>query len=131
LYIFGQVSLVALSANALVVALVPLGMLLTLIAGLGGMLASKVAGWFAWPARLLLTYMLDVVSLLSRVPHAFVQQLSLPITQMLIMYATVVALCVLLWLKTRKSAKITDRKFAKPAKLKEIRNVRALEMVDN
>jgi ComEC/Rec2-related protein len=73
LYIFGQVSLVGLIANMLVVALIPLAMLLSLVAGLSGMLIGNVAGWFAWPAQLLLTYMLDVVNLLARIPHIFQQ----------------------------------------------------------
>lgn len=112
LYIFGQVSLVALPANALVLAFVPLGMLLSFVAGLGGMLVPAMAGWLAWPAKILLTYMLDIVSVLSHVPHSFVQTLSLPLTQMLLLYALVAGLCILLWQKTKriKNDKITSEK---------------------
>lgn len=101
LYIFGQISLIALLSNALVLVLVPLGMLLTTVAGLAGMLLPALAGWFAWPARLLLTYMLDVVNILSKVPHAFVQNLSLPLAQMLAMYGLIAAGALALWHKTR------------------------------
>ena len=111
LYIFGQVSLIALPSNALVLAFVPLAMLLSFIAGLGGMFVPALAGWLAWPAKLLLTYMLDVVSLLSRVPHSFVQTLSLPLVQMLAVYMTIFAVCLVLWHKTKslKAATITDK----------------------
>jgi competence protein ComEC len=73
LAIFGQMSLVGLPANVLVVAFVPLAMLLCLIAGLAGMFIPALAGWLAWPAQLVLTYMLDTANLLSRIPHSFVE----------------------------------------------------------
>jgi competence protein ComEC len=86
LHVFGQMSFVGLVANVLVVALVPLAMLLTLIAGLAGMLLAPIMGWLAWPARILLTYMLDVASLLSHVPHVFVQNIGFTTWQMLACY---------------------------------------------
>jgi competence protein ComEC len=73
LYIFGQVSLVSLVANLLVVPLVPAAMLLTLAAGIAGMVVPGLCGWLAWPTILLLTYMLDVTGLLSRLPFACVR----------------------------------------------------------
>jgi len=95
LYIFGQMSLVSLLANMLVVALIPLGMLLSLIAGLAGMLCGAVAGWFAWPARLLLTYMLDIVHLLSKIPHVFQQNRYLSVLDMSLCYGAVVLVIAL------------------------------------
>jgi competence protein ComEC len=86
LHTFGQMSFVGLIANVLVVALVPLAMLLTLIAGLAGMLLAPIMGWLAWPARILLTYMLDVASLLSHIPHVFVQNIGFTTWQMLLCY---------------------------------------------
>jgi competence protein ComEC len=68
---FGQMSLIALLANLLIVPLVPLAMLLSAGAAAAGMLLPALAGWFAWPARLLLTYMLDFVRLLSDIPSIF------------------------------------------------------------
>jgi len=68
---FGQFSLVALIANLMIVPLVSLGMLLSAIAAVAGVWAAPVAGWFALPARLLLTYMLDVVHVLANVPSQF------------------------------------------------------------
>lgn len=90
LYIFGQFSLVSLLANMLVVALIPLAMLLSFIAGLAGMLVSSVAGWFAWPATVLLTYMLDIVNLLSRIPHVFQQNRYLSAADMAACYIVLI-----------------------------------------
>lgn len=105
LYIFGQVSLVSLLANMLVVALIPLAMLLSLIAGLAGMLAGTVAGWPAWPAMVLLTYMLDVVTFLSRLPHVFLQNRYLSAVDMGLCYAAVVLLLGLAYMGRRRRAR--------------------------
>jgi competence protein ComEC len=108
MYIFGQYSVVALVANILVVPLVPLAMLLTLVAGLGGMLLPQIAGWLALPARLLLTYMLDVVALFSRIPFA-VAHPQINVAAMIALYATAVFFCVVLWFKTKaRNVIITD-----------------------
>lgn len=110
LHIFGQLSFVSLLANVLVVAWVPLAMLLVLIAGLAGMFAAPFVGWLAWPARLLLTYMLDVAGALSRIPHAFVQNRSFSSGAMAGSYAIVAAFVLILWQKSSKSATITGKK---------------------
>jgi competence protein ComEC len=87
---FGQMSLIALLANLLIVPLVPLAMLLSAVAAGAGMLMPAFAGWFAWPARLLLTYMLDFVKLLSDIPSIFLHvKISLALT--LSIYILVIA----------------------------------------
>jgi competence protein ComEC len=112
LHIFGQMSLIGLVANVLVVALVPLAMLLCLIAGLGGMLVPVLAGWIGFPARLLLNYMLDVAALLSRIPHIFLQNLALSLSSLLTLYTAAGAIVWTLHKKTRhpESGTITDTK---------------------
>jgi len=102
LYIFGQMSLVSLLANLLVVAFIPLAMLLGLVAGLAGMFIGNVAGWFAWPATWLLTYMLDVVNMLARLPHVFVQNHYLSAVDMTLCYASVAAILMLAWAAKRR-----------------------------
>ncbi len=92
LYIFGQMSLVSLLANVLVAALIPLAMLLGLVAGLAGMLAGSVSGWLAWPAKLLLTYMVDIVDMLSRIPHVFQENRYLSVLDMAACYGAIVFL---------------------------------------
>ena len=111
LYIFGEVSLVSLLANLCVIPFIPFAMLLALVAGLAGVLAPALASWLAWPANMLLTYMLDVASILSRVPHAFIERIGFSLPAMLVGYAVLVLLCAVLWLKTRqKHGIITDKK---------------------
>jgi hypothetical protein len=102
LYIFGQVSLVSLLANMLVVALIPLAMLLSLVAGLAGMLVGALSGWLAWPAMVLLTYMLDIVTVLSRLPHIFLQNRFLSAVDMAACYGAVVVLLGFAYLGRRR-----------------------------
>ncbi len=110
LHTFGQMSFIGLVANVLVVALVPLAMLLSLVAGLAGMLVGSIAGWLAWPAAVILTYMLDIARALARLPHVFVQNVGLTLVQMLDMYLVVVALTLLLWFKSHsKGVIVTDK----------------------
>ncbi|HWT55408.1 MAG TPA: ComEC/Rec2 family competence protein [Candidatus Microsaccharimonas sp.] len=126
LHTFGQMSFIGLVANVLVVALVPLAMLLTLGAGLAGMFAAPIVGWLAWPARILLTYMLDIATMLSRLPHVFAQNIGFTIWQMLASYVLIGFVSVALHRKTKrhKHATITDKE------TKEL-DVRSLQMVHN
>ncbi len=110
LHVFGQMSFVGLLANLFVAAFVPLAMLLCLVAGLAGMFAPAVAGWFAWPAKMLLTYMLDAAHLLSCIPHSFVEHIGFSLPMMLAAYAIVGVCTILLNGKMgKKYAIITDR----------------------
>jgi len=102
LYIFGQMSLVSLLANMLVVALIPLAMLLSFVAGLAGMLVGGVAGWFAWPATVLLTYMLDIVDLLSNIPHVFLANRYLSAVDMAACYALLVGVLLVAYIRSRQ-----------------------------
>lgn len=92
MYIFGQVSLVGLLANMLVATVIPIAMLLSFIAGVAGMLLPLLAGWFAWPATLLLTYMLDTATLLSRIPHIFRENVYMSAVDMVLCYGVIGAL---------------------------------------
>lgn len=106
--IFGQLSLVAVIANVLVVPFVPIAMLLSLVSGLSGMFLPSIAGWIAWPARILLTFMLDVVNMLSKIPHAL-SHTTMTVAELIACYIGISSLCFLLWHKTRsKSGIITD-----------------------
>lgn len=109
LFIFGEMSLVSLPANLLVIPFIPFAMMLGLGAGLVGMFAPVVSGWLAWPAKWLLTYMLDVAHLLSSIPHAFVENINFPLAYMIVSYAVIGFVCLVLWKKTRKNAIITEK----------------------
>jgi competence protein ComEC len=112
LHVFGQMSLIALLANVLVVSLIPLAMLLSLMAGVAGMLMPAYGGWVAWPASFLLTYMLDMAHGLAHLPHIFLQNIGVSTTQMFLMYAFIAGAGCVLWGRTKspKSAIITDKK---------------------
>jgi competence protein ComEC len=133
LHTFGQMSFIGLPANVLVVALVPLAMLLSLVAGLAGMLVAPVSGWLAWPARLLLNYMLDTAHILAAIPHIFVQNLALSLSEMIGLYILTAVMCGLLWYKSgSKSAIITDKKsFELRSPERMVDNERTLEMVNH
>ena len=108
--IFGQLSLIALLANLLIVPLVPWAMLLAAVAGAAGMLAAPLAGWFALPARLLLTYMLDVVHILANIPSEFLH-LSISLPVMLSGYGLVLLVVLAAHRHIKlKNAIITDKK---------------------
>ena len=101
LYIFGQISSVGLLANVLVVVLIPIAMLLTFAAGILGWFAPLVSGWIGWPAEVLLTYMLDVATMLSRVPHAFTTGKYIHFYDMIGVYIVV---CGIVYVMTRRKA---------------------------
>lgn len=107
MYIFGRVSLIGLLANILVVPLVPLAMLLTLISGLAGMWVAPIAGWFAWPSRILLVYMLDITAVLSRVPHASAEQY-INVWSMIGLYVAIALVVLLVWFKVRSKKQVGD-----------------------
>ncbi|HJP96625.1 MAG TPA: ComEC/Rec2 family competence protein [Candidatus Saccharimonadales bacterium] len=117
LYIFGQMSTVSTLANVLVAALIPPAMLLSLFAGLAGMLAPAWLGWLAWPAMMLMTYMLDIAALLSRVPHAFLEHIGFSLSMLLASYGIVGGVLLLMRAKNaRNYAIITDKtQLAPPA----------------
>ncbi len=102
LYIFGQVSLVGLLANMLVVALIPLAMLFSLVAGLAGMLVGNIAGWLAWPAQVLLTYMLDIVNLLAHLPHVFQQNKYLSAVDVAACYTAVLVALLFVYYRQKR-----------------------------
>jgi competence protein ComEC len=101
---FSQLSIVALAANALVVPLVPLAMLLSAVAAGAGAIVPQFAGWLALPARLLLTYMLDIVHMMSRIPSVLVHR-SISLGYMVSIYAVAIALLVLIYRKLPKTVK--------------------------
>lgn len=110
LYIFGQMSTVGLLANLLVAAMVPIAMLLALIAGLAGMIMPMIAGWFGWPATLVMTYMLDAASILSSTPHAYLEGIGFSVWMMIGSYIIVgLIACMLAYRNKANYAIITDK----------------------
>jgi competence protein ComEC len=109
---FGQLSLIGLVANVLVVPLVPIAMLFSAVAAAAGMWLTPVAGWFALPANLLLTYMLDLIRLLASVPGIF-QNRTISLTGLLVFYCSILLIVAVAHrFRTPKNAIITDEKLA-------------------
>lgn len=102
LYIFGQMSLIGIVANVLVVSMIPFAMLASLIAGLAGMFLPFLSGLFALPARIILTYMLDTALFLSRLPHIFKSGAYLSAWDMSLLYGLIATVTFALH-RTRKS----------------------------
>jgi competence protein ComEC len=65
MFVFGRFSLVAPISNLLILPFVPLAMLLSMVAGLAGILVPALSGWIGWPAGMLLSLMLTVVAKLA------------------------------------------------------------------
>jgi len=109
IYIFKQISVVALLSNAVIVPLVPLAMLLSLISGIVGIINPVISGLVAWPATILLTYMLDVVRLFSKIPHVLVER-SITLAGTIVSYAVILFVAIIIRIKILpKYATITDR----------------------
>jgi competence protein ComEC len=109
LYIFSRASIIGLVSNLIIGPLIPLAMLVTLSAGLAGMLLPIISGFIALPARLLLHYILDIVSLFAQVPHALIKQ-SINLWHMLVMYVLILLTTFLLYHQMKaKYGTITDK----------------------
>ncbi len=107
LYVFGRFSTISLISNLIIVPLVPLAMALSFIAGLAGIFVPILAGWIAYPARLVLTFMVDSIRVFALVPSSSVQ-ISITIFQLCILYGSIFAVMLLLWRKTLTNDKITE-----------------------
>ncbi|MFW5942611.1 MAG: DNA internalization-related competence protein ComEC/Rec2 [Chloroflexota bacterium] len=69
-YHFGEVSLASLPANVLILPAQPGVMLWGALATIGGLLALPLGQILAWPAWLFLTYTIELVEILARLPFA-------------------------------------------------------------
>lgn len=105
---FSQLSIIALVANALVVPLVPLAMILSAVAATAGAVIPQLAGWLAFPAHILLTYMLDVVHVLANLPSVFIRR-GIGLPYMLAIYGIVLIVLSSAYRKLSKDRKIAAR----------------------
>lgn len=100
LAVFGNPSLLSLLANVLIVPLVPLIMLLTFAGGLAGLVVPALAAYVVLPAGWLLSYVVQLIGLLSGVKWAMVP-LRVSMTAMVVCYLVISLFALLLWRKTR------------------------------
>lgn len=97
---FGQFSNVAIITNLLVLPLVPLAMLLSFIAGVGGLILPGIATIIGAPAQWLLTYMTTVVEYFAGLSWAQTT-LEIQAWTVWLAYVVIVAVCVYLWRVTK------------------------------
>lgn len=99
-FAFSQFSNVAILANALVLPLVPLAMLLTFLAGVVSSIVPGIATIVGWPANALLTYMIEVAMYLSKTPWALTD-VTVGIGVCTLMYVVITGICVGMWRVTK------------------------------
>lgn len=87
LYQSGTLSLVALPANLLALAPVPLAMLLSLVAGVFGIVLGHIASVIAIPAYIVLAYLIGVARLFAALPFAALTVPAFPASVMFVLYA--------------------------------------------
>lgn len=100
IFIFGEYSPLAPLANLLVLPFVPLAMLLTFFAGIGGAILPFMAAAIGFPAFAVLTYMTTVTEKLAGLPWAS-GSLSFGIGGLVLCYALLIGICIYIWRKTR------------------------------
>jgi competence protein ComEC len=101
MYIFGDVSVISIMANMLVLPFVPLAMALVFATGMSTMLTITFSGLIALPARWLLGYIVAVTELLAKVSWALVE-ININLGQLVTIYLLIVAVCFLLYAKNRQ-----------------------------
>lgn len=100
--VFGEFSLLALPANLLVLPLIPLAMILTFVAGLGGLISPLAGGILGFPAKMLLEFISNFASWASNLPSAK-GELSINSSAMLLAYLVITCLGIYLYRRTKLS----------------------------
>ncbi len=72
LYMMGQMSIIGMIVNILVLPIIPVTMLVVFLTGIVGFISLPAAQFFAWMAHLLLSYELKMVEWFANVPFASV-----------------------------------------------------------
>jgi competence protein ComEC len=101
LCVFGQLSIVAPLTNLLILPMVPFAMAAAFAAGLAGMLIPPFAGWFAWPATLVLGFITKLIGAFAALPFAGATSY-ITFSAMLAMYALILIVCVILTRSARR-----------------------------
>jgi len=89
LYHIGEVSLVAVAVNVLVMPIVPLAMLSTFLAGAVGVVSTTLALPLAFVAHVVLSYIIQVALFFSSLPMASVVVPPFPVYGMFILYTLI------------------------------------------
>jgi len=100
MYSFGVISNVAIIANLLILPLVPLAMLLTFIAGIGGLMFPSIAPIVGFPAELLLNYMTQTAQYFANLSWAQ-SDIAIELWHVIGLYMILVAFCFYMQRKTK------------------------------
>jgi len=101
LFMFGQLSLVALIANVAVVPLIPYAMASTALAGVAGLvLSGGLAGWLAVPAQLLLSYVVSAIRLFA-MPSWAQREVSIDVVGLVLLYVLILGGTTVLYAKSK------------------------------
>jgi competence protein ComEC len=100
LFAFGQYSVYALAANMIILPFIPLTMVLTFFAGVGGLAFPAIASWIGLPATAVLTYMTTAVHWVANLPAAQ-GHITFSATALAISYLAIALSIVFMWRRTR------------------------------
>lgn len=87
LYQIGELSIVSVLVNVLVLPMVPVAMLLTFMVGIAGFVSVSISTWLSYPAYFSLTYITQVAELFAQLPFASVVVPTFPAVVVFIAYA--------------------------------------------
>ena len=104
LYHIGEVSLIAVVVNVLVLPAVPFAMLTTFLAGVTALISEPIALLFAFLAQGALTYIITLATFFSNIPFASVTVTSFGVVGVWVMYGAMIA--ILFWLHNRKTTSL-------------------------
>lgn len=104
IFIFSRASLISFFANLLVLPLVPAGMLLTLIAGLSGMLIPMYAGWISWAGYMLLHFNVLTIERLAGIVWAS-KSISMVPWQLIVIYLSIFSIQLIMFIKAKPDFK--------------------------
>lgn len=91
LYMMGQISIIGIVVNILVLPFIPLTMLAVCLTGLAGLISQPLALAIGWAAHAFLTYELFMVEAFARVPFAALKTSPLPGWSVCFAYAVLIA----------------------------------------
>lgn len=109
MYHIGQVSLIAIVVNVLVLPIVPAAMLLTFLAGLMGLVSIPLAGLVSYLATFTLNYILVVARWFADVPYAAVSIPAFSAGKVLLMYACMAMVWWWIWRRKHQANDSTLR----------------------
>jgi len=109
LYFFGDLSIVSPITNLLILPLVPLAMAVSFLAGLAGMIIPAFAGWLAWPAAILLGFIVKIIDSFAALPWAGTTA-TITLATMIAMYALILGLTIAISHSNRRGGRKTEPK---------------------